>query len=654
MYLNNNFQEDTDMMYLKLLRKQFPTIESVSTEIINLQAILNLPKGTEFFLSDIHGEYEAFNHMLRSASGVIRHKINKVYGTTLPENEKNFLAYMIYYPDEMLEKIKLQNSATNDWYKYVLRHLVEICRGVCQKYTRSRVRKALPKNFSYVIEELLNEQDRQEKVEYYNEILQTIIDTERADAFIIELATVIRKLAVDRLHILGDIYDRGPGPDIIMDTLMEYSNSVDIQYGNHDILWLGASCGSEACIANAIRIAARYSNLDTIRDNYGINLLPLATFAVDTYGDDPCTQFLPTAVKEPTRDDILTSKMHKAITVIQLKLEAEIINRSFASEMQNRLLLDKIDYENKTVSIDEKVYDMLDTNFPTVDPENPYALTTEERNVIHKLRSSFLSCDKLQRHIKLLFSKGSMYKIYNSNLLYHGCIPLNDDGSMMQCKLDGEFLFGKAYIDKIETIINEVYYTKGSTPMNKLDYIWYLWSGPKSPLFGKNKMATFERYFVNDKAVCKEHKNAYYKYSNSTETCSMILREFGLNPETSHIINGHVPVELKKGETPIKADGMLLEIDGGISKAYQPKTGIAGYTLISDSYRLSLISHEPFESKFNAILKELDIHSTRDIIEKTEQRKKVADTDIGTKLKEEIEALRHLLYAYKNDLLDEI
>lgn len=654
MYLNNNFQEDTDMMYLKLLRKQFPTIESVSTEIINLQAILNLPKGTEFFLSDIHGEYEAFNHMLRSASGVIRHKINKVYGTTLPENEKNFLAYMIYYPDEMLEKIKLQNSATNDWYKYVLRHLVEICRGVCQKYTRSRVRKALPKNFSYVIEELLNEQDRQEKVEYYNEILQTIIDTERADAFIIELATVIRKLAVDRLHILGDIYDRGPGPDIIMDTLMEYSNSVDIQYGNHDILWLGASCGSEACIANAIRIAARYSNLDTIRDNYGINLLPLATFAVDTYGDDPCTQFLPTAVKEPTRDDILTSKMHKAITVIQLKLEAEIINRSFASEMQNRLLLDKIDYENKTVTIDGKVYDILDTNFPTVDPENPYALTTEERNVIHKLRSSFLSCDKLQRHIKLLFSKGSMYKIYNSNLLYHGCIPLNDDGSMMQCKLDGEFLFGKAYIDKIETIINEVYYTKGSTPMNKLDYIWYLWSGPKSPLFGKNKMATFERYFVNDKAVCKEHKNAYYKYSNSTETCSMILREFGLNPETSHIINGHVPVELKKGETPIKADGMLLEIDGGISKAYQPKTGIAGYTLISDSYRLSLISHEPFESKFNAILKELDIHSTRDIIEKTEQRKKVADTDIGTKLKEEIEALRHLLYAYKNDLLDEI
>lgn len=654
MYLNNNLQKDTDMMYLKLLRKQFPTIESVSTEVINLQAILNLPKGTEFFLSDIHGEYEAFNHMLRSASGVIRHKINKVYGTTLPENEKNFLAYMIYYPDEMLEKIKLQNSATNDWYKYVLRHLVEICRGVCQKYTRSRVRKALPKNFSYVIEELLNEQDRQEKVEYYNEILQTIIDTERADAFIIELATVIRKLAVDRLHILGDIYDRGPGPDIIMDTLMEYSNSVDIQYGNHDILWLGASCGSEACIANAIRIAARYSNLDTIRDNYGINLLPLATFAVDTYGDDPCTQFLPTSVKEPTRDDILTSKMHKAITIIQLKLEAEIINRSFAGEMQDRLLLDKIDYENKRVVIDGKVYDMLDTNFPTVDPENPYALTTEERNVMHKLRSSFLSCDKLQRHIKLLFSKGSMYKIYNSNLLYHGCIPLNDDGSMMQCKLDGEFLFGKAYIDKIEAIINEVYYTKGSTPMNKLDYIWYLWSGPKSPLFGKNKMATFERYFVNDKAVCKEHKNAYYKYSNSTETCSMILREFGLNPETSHIINGHVPVELKKGETPIKADGMLLEIDGGISKAYQPKTGIAGYTLISDSYRLSLISHEPFESKFNAILKELDIHSTRDIIEKTEQRKKVADTDIGTKLKEEIEALRHLLYAYKNDLLDEI
>lgn len=654
MYLNNNFQEDTDMMYLKLLRKQFPTIESVSTEIINLQAILNLPKGTEFFLSDIHGEYEAFNHMLRSASGVIRHKINKVYGTALPENEKNFLAYMIYYPDEMLEKIKLQNSATNDWYKYVLRHLVEICRGVCQKYTRSRVRKALPKNFSYVIEELLNEQDRQEKVEYYNEILQTIIDTERADAFIIELASVIRKLAVDRLHILGDIYDRGPGPDIIMDTLMEYSNSVDIQYGNHDILWLGAACGSEACIANAIRIAARYSNLDTIRDNYGINLLPLATFAVDVYCDDPCTQFLPTSVEEPTRDDILTSKMHKAITIIQLKLEAEIINRSFANEMQNRLLLDKIDYENKTVTIDGKVYDMLDTNFPTVDPENPYALTTEERNVMHKLRSSFLSCDKLQRHIKLLFSKGSMYKIYNSNLLYHGCIPLNDDGSMMQCKLDGEFLFGRAYIDKIETIINEVYYTKGSTPMNKLDYIWYLWSGPKSPLFGKNKMATFERYFVNDKNVRKEHKNAYYKYSNNTETCSMILREFGLNPERSHIINGHVPVELKKGETPIKAGGMLLEIDGGISKAYQPKTGIAGYTLISDSYRLSLVSHEPFESKFNAILKELDIHSTTDIIEKTEQRKKVADTDIGIKLKDEIKALKHLLCAYKNDLLDEI
>ena len=486
MEFKNSAQETSDLMYLKLLRKQFPTIEAVSTEIINLQAILNLPKGTEFFLSDIHGEYEAFNHMLHSASGVIRNKINKIYGTILSEKEKNFLAYIIYYPDEMLEKVKLQNSATNDWYKYVLRHLVEICRGVCEKYTRSKVRKALPKNFSYIIEELLNEQDRQEKIDYYNEIIQTIIDTDRADSFIIELSSVVRKLAVDRLHILGDIYDRGPGPDIIMDTLMEY-NSVDIQYGNHDILWMGAACGSEACIANVIRIASRYSNLDTIRDNYGINLLPLATFAVDNYNDDACTEFLPSSVKEPTREDILTAKMHKAITVIQLKLEAEIINRSFSNEMQNRLLLDKINYENKTVTIDGRIYDMIDTYFPTVDPQNPYVLTDEERNVMHKLRHSFLSCDKLQRHIKLLFSKGSMYKIYNSNLLFHGCIPLNDDGSMMQCKINGEFLFGKAYIDKIESIINEVYYSKGNTPKSKLDYIWYLWSGPKSPLFEKIK-----------------------------------------------------------------------------------------------------------------------------------------------------------------------
>ena len=646
-------KENTDLKYLKLLAKQFPNIESVSTEIINLQAILNLPKGTEFFLSDIHGEYEAFNHMIHSASGVIRHKINKIYGKSLSEKEKNFLAYMIYYPDEMLDKIRSKEEDTEDWYKYTLRHLVEICRGVCEKYTRSKVRKALPHDFAYIIEELLNEQDRQEKLDYYNQIIQTIIDIGRADSFITALSKVIQKLAVDRLHILGDIYDRGPGPDIIMDTLMEY-NSVDIQYGNHDILWMGAACGSEACIANVIRIAARYSNLDTIRDNYGINLLPLATFAIDYYQDDPCSEFMPEIMGNiPDRDYFITTKMHKAIAVIQFKLEAEIIKRSFSEEMKDRLLLDKIDYKKGTIVIEGREYELSSCNFPTIDPENPYILNDDEKRVIRKLRTLFLSSEKLQRHIKLLFSKGSMYKIYNSNLLFHGCIPLNDDGTMMQCNIEGEVLSGKAYIDKLEDIINEIYYSKGNINKKKIDYMWYLWAGPASPLFGKSKMATFERYFVNDEKVRKEHKNAYYKYRDKKETCAMILKEFGLKAEHSHIINGHVPVECKRGETPIKAGGMLLEIDGGISKAYQDKTGIAGYTLISDSFRLSLVSHEPFESKINAVLKELDIHSTTDIIENNDNRKKVSDTDIGTKLIDEIKNLKLLLEAYKSGIIKE-
>ncbi len=656
--MTNEFEYE--LRYLKLLSKQYPTIAAASTEIINLQSILNLPKGTEHFLSDIHGEYESFNHVLKNGSGVIKRKIEYAFGDSLSEKESKTLATLIYYPEEKLELVLKEEENIDIWYENTLYRLVEVCRQVTAKYTRHKVRKALPKDFEYIIEELLHERaDKLDKEEYYSEIIRTIIRIERAPEFIIALSNLIQRLVVDRLHIIGDIYDRGPGADIVMDTLKSY-HSVDIQWGNHDILWMGAAAGSEACIATVIRIAARYMNLKSIEEGYGINMLPLATFALEFYGDDKCKAFKPKLEKNHqfSENEIsLMTKMHKAISILQFKLEGEIIERRPHLGMQDRMLLNMIDYEAGTIKLDGKTYPLNDTNFPTIDPENPYELSEQEKDLIAKLKSSFLNGKRFQKHIKFLFSKGSMYLKYNSNLLYHGCIPLNDDMTFKDVEIgsSGKSYRGKAYLDRLDAVVRGGYFIDNDeeAKLYAMDLTWYLWTGPDSPLFGKDKMTTFERYFVDDKKTHKEVKNPYFKFQDSEEMCNMIFMEFGLDPRTSHIINGHVPVKLKKGESPIKANGKLLVIDGGLSKAYQKTTGIAGYTLIYNSYGLLLVSHEPFESTQKSIQEEKDILSTTVVLERETKRKRVSDTDVGEELKEQIEELMNLLEAYRKDIVKE-
>lgn len=649
---------ENNLKYLKLLSQQFPTINKASTEIINLQAILNLPKGTEHFLTDIHGEYEPFLHVLKNASGVIKRKIEDIFGNTLRQSDKKKLATLIYYPQQRIEIVLKEEKNIDDWYKINLYRLIDICRHVSSKYTRSKVRKALSKDFEYIVEELLHEEpDKVDKHEYYEEIINTIIDIDRAREFIISLSNLIQRLVIDRLHILGDIYDRGPGAHIIMDTLMEY-HAVDIQWGNHDILWMGAASGSATCIANVIRICARYANLDTIEDGYGINLLPLATFAMEFYREDPCNNFTPIfGVEESyTKNEIqLTAHMHKAISIIQFKLEKEVIGRNKDFEMEDRLLLDKIDYEKGTITIDGKKYTLNDTNFPTIDPKDPYKLTVEEREVIEKLKFSFANSEKLKKHIRFLFSNGSLYLKFNSNLLYHGCVPLNQDKSFRKVKIGEELYSGKALLDKLEIIVREGFFYKDYTKERQKgrDMCWYLWTGPFSPLFGKEKMRTFERYFIKDKTVHNEKKDPYYIYRDEEEVCNNILREFGLVPEKSHIINGHVPVEILKGESPIKANGKLLVIDGGFAKAYQHKTGIAGYTLIYNSFGLQLVSHEPFESMEKAIKEGKDILSSMVVLEQSHYRKRVADTDMGIELEQQVKDLKELLAAFRKGLIKE-
>ena len=649
---------EEELRYLKLLASKYPTIPDACTEIINLEAILNLPKGTEHFLTDIHGEYESFTHVLRNASGVIKRKINDIFGNSLRETEKKELATIIYYPEQKLDLALREESDIDDWYKITLHKLIKICRTISSKYTRSKVRKALPPDFSYIIEELLHEQQKTfNKQEYYNGIIQTIIKIGRAKEFIVAISNLIQRLTIDRLHILGDIYDRGPGAHIILDTLMHY-HSIDIQWGNHDILWMGAAAGSESCIANVLRISTRYANLDTVEEGYGINLLPLATFALDFYKNDPCKSFKPKVLSENNyreNDLNLMSQMHKAISIIQFKLEGAIIKRCPNFEMQNRLLLHKIDYENGTINIDEKEYTLNDTNFPTIDPTDPYKLNQEERELIDKLKSSFSNSEKLQKHVRFLYSKGSMYLKYNSNLLYHGCIALNQDGSFKKMKIDNVTYSGKSYIDRTERIAREAYFGKANSQskLYALDSIWYLWCGSNSPLFGKDKMTTFERYFINDKSTHTEIKNPYYNYRDDEKICNNILSEFELNPNDSHIINGHVPVKTKQGESPIKANGKLLVIDGGFSKAYQPETGIAGYTLIYNSYGLLLASHAPFESTQKAIDEGKDILSSTIVLEKSTNRIRVTDTDVGLEIKEQIKDLELLLTAYRKGLIKE-
>lgn len=651
-----NELQQMELKYLKSLANQYPNIAAASTEIINLQAILNLPKGTEHFMTDVHGEYEQFNHVLKNGSGAVRRQIDEEFGNTLSSKDKKSLATLIYYPKEKLDIIAREEENIEDWYKITLHRLVQITKRVASKYTRSKVRKALPKDFSYIIEELITEKsDISDKEGYYNEIIHTIIRIGRAPDFIEALSNLIQRLVIDHLHIVGDIYDRGPGPHVIMDTLMNY-HSVDIQWGNHDILWMGAACGHLACIATVIRIAVRYGSLDTIEEGYGINLIPLATFALDTYQDVNCDTF---AIKYNTdyntKDLSLDMKIHKAITIMQLKLEGQVIKKRPKFEMDDRLLLDKIDYEKKTVTAYGKEYPMKDVDFPTVDPADPYNLTPDEEQVMARLQQAFLKCEKLQRHVRFLYSNGGLYKIHNSNLLYHGCVPMDDEGNFKSVNVDGRKYRGKALYDILDNYARKGYYAKNDpVGMRKAqDYIWYTWAGPNSPVFGKDKMTTFERYFIEDKEAHKETKNSYYSLLDDEDILNRILKEFGLDIKKSHIINGHVPVELKKGETPIKCDGKLLIIDGGFSKAYQSKTGIAGYTLVANSHGMRLVAHEPFESMEAAILHESDIFSDSTIIETSPIRIRVADTDIGTELKESIKQLEQLLQAYRDGTIVE-
>ena len=644
--------------YLKSLSKQFPTIADAATEIINLQAIMSLPKGTEHFLTDIHGEWEQFNHVLKNGSGSVKRKIDEEFGNTLSARDKRSLATLIYYPREKLELIleeEEDQEFLEDWFKITIHRLVQMTKRVSSKYTRSKVRKALPKDFSYVIEELITEKEEiQDKELYYNEIIHTIIRIGRAPECIIALCELIQRLVIDHLHIVGDIYDRGTGPHIIMDTLSQY-HSVDIQWGNHDVVWMGAASGQTACIATVIRVSARYGNLDILEEGYGINLIPLATFAMKVYENTDCSAFSIKYGKDyDTKDLALDMMMHKAIAIIQLKLEGQLILQHPEFEMDDRLLLDKINYETGTVNITGKEYPMKDLDFPTVDPADPYRLTQEEELVVDRLRHAFVHCEKLQRHVRFLFSKGSLYKVHNSNLLYHGCVPMDENGNFKAVNVYGKRYSGKALYDALETYARKGYYSQDRQERRKgRDIIWYIWAGPNSPVFGKDKMATFERYFVEEKETHREVKNAYYSLLDDETTINKIMREFGLDESHSHIVNGHVPVELKKGETPIKCGGKLLIIDGGFSKAYQSKTGIAGYTLVANSHGLNLVAHKPFESAEAAIREETDIVSDTIIVETAAHRLMVSDTDVGAELKESIADLEKLLEAYQDGTLIE-
>ena len=633
-----------DLRYLQLLSRSFPTIADASTEIINLEAILNLPKGTEHFLTDIHGEYEAFQHVLKNASGAVKRKVNEIFGHTLRESEKKEICTLIYYPEEKLQLIKEQETDLDDWYLITLNQLVKVCQNVSSKYTRSKVRKALPAEFSYIIQELLHESSIEpNKHAYINVIISTIISTKRADDFIVAMCNLIQRLTIDSLHIVGDIYDRGPGAHIIMDTLCDYHN-FDIQWGNHDILWMGAASGNDACIANVIRMSMRYANLATL----------------DTYADDPCTIFAPKmnfADAEYNEKTLrLITQMHKAITVIQLKLEAEIISRRPEFGMENRKLLHLVDFERGVFVYDGKEYPLRDVNFPTVDPADPYRLSDEERELMHRIHSSFMNSEKMKKHMRCLFTYGGMYLVCNSNLLYHASVPLNADGSFKHVRIGQKEYWGRKLLKKTDQLIRTAYFDEDGSDEKQfaLDYVWYMWCGPDAPSFDKDKMATFERYFVADKTLHKETKGHYYALRNEAEVCDRILEEFGVKPGPhSHIINGHVPVKTIKGEKPIKADGKLLVIDGGFSKAYQPETGIAGYTLVYHSHGLQLVQHEPFQSRQKAIEEGQDIKSTTLVVEFNSQRMMVKDTDKGSELVTQIQDLMKLLVAYRTGLIKE-
>ena len=654
------YEIERDLRYLTLLAQSFPTVAEASTEIINLQAILNLPKGTEHFLADLHGEYEAFQHVLKNASGNIKRKVNEIFGTTLREAEKRELCTLIYYPEQKLELVKESETDINDWYHITIHQLVSVCRDVSSKYTRSKVRKSLPTDFKYIIQELLHERvDDSNKAAYVNGIIETIISTGRADDFVVAICNVIQRLAIDQLHILGDIYDRGPGAHVIMDTMERY-HSWDIQWGNHDMLWMGAAAGNVACICNVIRLSLRYANLTTLEEGYGINLVPLATFAMETYGDTACKEFVPKSSGESMKLDEktmrLTALMHKAIAVIQFKVEAQLFEKHPHWQMTDRAVLRHIDYTRGVITLDGKEYQLTSNEFPTIDPNSPLELTPEEKMLAKRLRHSFKVSEKLQRHVRLLLQHGCMYAIYNNNLLFHASVPLNDDATLKEVEVfPGQTLSGRKLLHKIGMLVRTAY-QKDAEPEEReyaIDYFLYLWCGPDSPLFDKSKMATFERYFIAEKETHKEKKGNYFTLRDNEAVVDSILDAFDVKGENRHIINGHVPVHVANGENPIKANGKLMVIDGGFSEAYHKETGIAGYTLVYHSRGFQLVQHEPFASAMDAIRTGRDIKSTTQIIEMSSHRMLVADTDKGVELNKQVADLEELLYAYRHGIIKE-
>ena len=649
----------TDMHYLSLLSQSFPTASDAAKEIINLEAILNLPKGTEHFLADIHGENEAFEHVLKNASGNIKRKVGEIFGNSIRESEKKELCTLIYYPEQKLELVKAAEQDIDDWYHITIHQLVRVCRDVSSKYTRSKVNKALPADYSYIIQELLHENSTEpNKQAYVDGIVHAIISTRQSTDFIIAMCNLIQQLTIDRLHILGDVYDRGPSPDKIMDILCNYHN-FDVQWGNHDILWMGAAAGNDCSIANVLRIALRYGNQNVLENGYGINLLTLATFAMETYANDDCSLFMPKNTDTLDPEDLsnphLIAQMHKAISIIQFKLEAQTIKRRPEFEMDDRLLLHRIDANRQTITIGGKAYELADHNFPTLMPDDPYRLTEGEELVVRQLHNSFVNSEKLRKHIKCLFRNGCIYSVVNGNLLYHASLPLNEDGTMKDVMIQGKAFHGEALLKRVGALIREAYFGAETEQQHAfaLDYIWYLWCGKDSPAFDKDKMATFERYFIADKATHKEVKGHYYTMRDDPKVCDMILEEFGVTGEFRHIINGHVPVKTIKGENPVKAGGRLMVIDGGFSKAYQPETGIAGYTLVYHSRGFQLVQHEPFTSITKAIEEGQDIKSTYQLVEMAEHRMLVKDTDKGEELRQQIEDLKLLLLAYREGEIKE-
>ena len=659
----SNYRENVekDMRYLELLAQSFPTVAAASTEIINLQVILNLPKGTEHFLADLHGAFPPFQHVLKNASGNIKRKVSELFGNEIRESDKRELCTLIYYPEQKLELVKQTETDMNDWYHITIHQLVRVCRDVSSKYTRSKVRKALPADFSYIIQELLHERTEDtDKAAYVKMIINSIIDTGRADDFIIAICNVIQRLAIDKLHILGDIYDRGPGAHLILDLLRQYENW-DIQWGNHDILWMGACAGNDACICNVIRLCLRYANLTTLEEAYGINLVPLATFAMETYGDDPCTEFMPRTTggseELDEKNARLTAMMHKAIAVLQFKVEAQIFHKHPEWGMEDRDLLSTMDLEKGTCQVDGKEYPMTSCRFPTIAGNDSYiTLTPEEDDLMKRLHHSFTVNEKLRKHIKLIFSHGCMYSIVNHNLLFHASCPLNADGSLKEVELyNGKKYCGKDLMHHTGMLIRSAF--QGDTNPEErdygIDYFLYLWCGPDSILFDKSKMATFERYFIADKATHKEEKGNYFKLRDNEDICDRIMDAFEVEGPNRHIINGHVPIHAADGENPIKANGKLMVIDGGFSQAYHKTTGIAGYTLVYHSRGFQLVQHEPFTSEEDAVKRGIDIKSTTQIVEMTAQRMLVADTDIGTELKKQVADLLELLYAYRHGFIKE-